>query len=115
MHFVWLFESGKSKFVWMPLIPGAFYTFICSTFIANAAIGFNLPWAIAYPIGAVLMVVYVIAIVTYGKKRAARLLCSTKKLHPDKSGSEQSGPLLRAFLTPWVWIYTPRPPGSRRK
>ena len=70
---VWLFESGKSKFVWMPLIPGAFYTFICSTFIANATIGFNLPWNIAYPIGAVLMVVYVVAIVAYGKKRAARV------------------------------------------
>ena len=69
---VWLFESGKSKFVWMPLIPGAFYTFICSTFIANATIGFNLPWAVAYPIGAVLTVAYVVAIVTYGKKRAAR-------------------------------------------
>ena len=69
---VWLFESGKSKFVWMPLIPGAFYTFICSTFIANATIGFNLPWAVAYPIGAVLMVAYVVAIVAYGKKRAAR-------------------------------------------
>ena len=69
---VWLFESGKSKFVWMPLIPGAFYTFICSTFIANATIGFNLPWTVAYPIGAVLMVVYVVAIVAYGKKRAAR-------------------------------------------
>ena len=70
---MWLFESGKSKFVWMPLIPGAFYTFICSTFIANATIGFNLPWNIAYPIGAVLMVVYVVAIVAYGKKRAARV------------------------------------------
>ena len=69
---IWLFESGKSKFVWMPLIPGAFYTFICSTFIANATIGFNLPWAVAYPIGAVLTVAYVVAIVTYGKKRAAR-------------------------------------------
>ena len=69
---VWLFESGKSKFVWMPLIPGAFYTFICSTFIANATIGFNLPWTVAYPIGAVLMVAYVVAIVAYGKKRAAR-------------------------------------------
>ena len=57
----------------MPLIPGAFYTFICSTFIANATIGFNLPWNIAYPIGAVLMVVYVVAIVAYGKKRAARV------------------------------------------
>lgn len=69
---VWLFESGKSKFVWMPLIPGAFYTFICSTFIANAAIGFNLPWAVAYPIGAVLTVAYVVAIVAYGKKRAVK-------------------------------------------
>ena len=50
---VWLFESGKSKFVWMPPdSPVPFYTFICSTFIANATIGFNLPWAIAYPIGA---------------------------------------------------------------
>ena len=38
--------------MWIPLIPGAFYTFICSTFIANATIGFNLPWTIAYPIGA---------------------------------------------------------------
>ena len=69
---VWLFESGKSKFVWMPLIPGAFYTFICSSFIANATIGFNLPWTVAYPIGVVLMVAYVVAIVAYGKKRAAR-------------------------------------------
>ena len=69
---VWLFESGKSKFVWMPLIPGAFYTFICSSFIANATIGFNLPWTISYPIGAVLTIAYVVAIVSYGKKRAAQ-------------------------------------------
>ncbi len=69
---VWLFESGKSKYVWMPLIPGAFYTFICSSFISNATIGFTLPWSVAYPIGAVLTIAYVVAIVTYGKKRAAR-------------------------------------------
>ena len=69
-----MFESGKSKFVWMPLIPGAFYTFICSTFIANAAIGFNLPWNVGYIIGVVLAVVYVVAIVVYGGKRAKRVL-----------------------------------------
>ena len=70
---VWMFENGKAKFVWIPLIPGAFYTFICSTYIANAAIGFNLPWTIAYPIGAVLTVAYVGVICWYGKKRATNL------------------------------------------
>ena len=70
---VWMFENGKAKFVWIPLIPGAFYTFICSTYIANAAIGFNLPWAIAYPIGAVLTVAYVGVIIWYGKKRSTQL------------------------------------------
>ena len=69
---VWMFENGKAKYCWVPLLPGAFYAFICSSFISNATIGFNLPWAVAYPIGAVLTVAYVVAIVTYGKKRAAR-------------------------------------------
>ena len=70
---VWMFESGKSKFAWMPLIPGAFYTFICSSFISNATIGFNLPWSVAYPIGAVCTIAYVAVIVWYGKQRANRL------------------------------------------
>ena len=70
---IWMFENGKAKFVWIPLIPGAFYTFVCSTYIANAAIGFNLPWGIAYPVGAVCVVAYVGIICWYGKKRASRL------------------------------------------
>ena len=70
---IWMFESGKSKFVWMPLVPGAFYTFICSSFISNATIGFHLPWSVAYPIGAVCTIAYVAVIVWYGKKRANRL------------------------------------------
>ena len=67
---IWMFENGKAKFVWVPLIPGAFYTFICSTYIANATIGFNLPWTIAYPIGPSAAVAYVGIICWYGKKRA---------------------------------------------
>ena len=43
------------------------------TFIANATIGFNLPWNIAYPIGAVCVVAYVGLICWYGRKRASRL------------------------------------------
>ncbi|MEI3305468.1 MAG: carbon starvation CstA 5TM domain-containing protein [Dysosmobacter sp.] len=38
---VWMFENGKAKWVWMPLIPGAWYTFITITYIMNAHIGFK--------------------------------------------------------------------------
>ena len=70
---VWMFEHGKSKFAWIPLIPGGFYAFITSTYILNAQIGFNLPWGAAYAIGAVCTVVYVGVALWYGKKRANRL------------------------------------------
>ena len=70
---IWMFENGKKKFVWVPLIPGVFYTFICASFISNATIGFNLPWSIAYPIGIVAAVVYAVLILWYGNKRSSRL------------------------------------------
>ena len=68
---IWMFENGKAKYVWIPLTPGAFYAFITVTYITNAKIGFGLPWGVAYAIGAVAAVAYVVAILTYGKKRAA--------------------------------------------
>ena len=71
---VWMFENGKAKWVWIPLIPGCFYTFICGSYIANATIGFNLPWSVAYPVGIVLAVAYVVVICVYGSKRAKRVL-----------------------------------------
>ena len=71
---VWMFENGRSKFVWIPLIPGAFYCFVTVTFIMNAKIGFHIPWTIAYLIGACAAVAYVAAIVWYGKKRSAHKL-----------------------------------------
>ena len=71
---VWMFENGKAQWCWIPLIPGAFYSFICSSYIANASIGFHLPWNIAYIVGVCFMVFYVAALVVYGKKRAARVL-----------------------------------------
>ena len=71
---VWMFENGKAKWAWMPMIPGGFYAFICVTYIANAKIGFNIPWTIAYIIGVVCAVAYVIACCMYGKKRAAKKL-----------------------------------------
>ena len=70
---IWMFENKKSNYVWIPLIPGAFYTFITVTYIANAKIGFNLPWTIAYVVGVVAAVAYVSVIIWYGKKRASVL------------------------------------------
>ena len=47
---VWMFENGKAKFGVDPLIPAAWYTFVTVTFIANAQIGFHIPWTPAYVI-----------------------------------------------------------------
>lgn len=70
---IWMFENGKGKYVWVPLVPGAWYTFITVTYIANAHIGFNLPWSVAYAVGIASAVAYVAVILWYGKKRSARL------------------------------------------
>ena len=72
----WMFENGKGKWAWMPMIPGSFYTFICVTYIANAHIGFTIPWTPAYIIGVVCAIAYVVACCIYGKKRAAKLHAS---------------------------------------
>ena len=70
---VWMFENGKAKYCWIPLIPGGFYAFITITYIMNATIGFNLPWNAAYGVGGAAAVAYVVAVILYGKKRAARI------------------------------------------
>lgn len=66
---IWMFENGKSKFVWMPLVPGAFYAFATITYIMNAKIGFNLPWGAAYAVGAAVAAAYVAVVIWWGKKR----------------------------------------------
>ena len=65
-----MFENGKAKYVWVPLVPGTFYAFVTLTYIVNAKIGFNLPWNIAYIIGGALAAIYAVSILLYGKKRA---------------------------------------------
>lgn len=70
---VWMFENGKKQYVWVPLIPGAFYAFVTVTYIMNAQIGFHIPWTYAYIIGAVAAAAYVGVILWYGGKRIARM------------------------------------------
>ncbi len=69
---IWMCENGKSKWIWMPLVPGAFYTFVTISYLTNAKIGFNLPWGVAYTIGAVATIAYVCALIWYGKVRGAQ-------------------------------------------
>ena len=71
---VWMFENGKAKWSWMPLIPGAFYAFITVTYIMQNPIGFGLDWTVAYIIGIICAVVYLVGTAIYGKNRAARKL-----------------------------------------
>ena len=66
----WMCVNKKAKFVWMPLIPAAFYAFVTSSFILNAKIGFNLPWPAAYGVAAAFTIVYLVVILMNGKKKA---------------------------------------------
>ena len=68
---VWMFENNRAKYAWMSLIPGAWYAFVTVTYIANAKIGFNIPWTGAYIIGIAAAVAYAGIIIWYGRKRAA--------------------------------------------
>ena len=70
---VWMFENKKAKWVWIPLIPGAWYAFVTVTYITNASIGFRQSWPVAYAVGVIAAVAYVAAIIWYGKKRASVL------------------------------------------
>ena len=70
---VWMFENKKGNWVWIPLIPGAWYAFVTVTYITNASIGFRQSWPVAYTVGVIAAVAYVGAILWYGKKRASVL------------------------------------------
>ena len=57
----------------MALVPGMFYMFIVSSFILNAAIGFNLPWVISYSVAGVLTAAYCGATIYCGMKSAPKI------------------------------------------
>ena len=72
----WMFKSGKSKFVWVPLIPAAFYAFATCSFIVHnpkqlpgASV---MSWTAAYIIAAVFTICYLALCVVNGRKKAAQ-------------------------------------------
>lgn len=61
-------EKGGAWFV-MPLVPGMFYAFVTFSYICSAQIGFGLPMAVAYILGAIFAVLYGIAIIAWAKHK----------------------------------------------
>lgn len=86
---VYLF--GRRKPAIMTLIPGCFYMFVCSSYLLNAKIGFNLPWTAAYIVAGVLTVAYGALIVRAGLARRCRIesgeLDPTELETPDDTAS----------------------------
>lgn len=67
----------KMPFI-MSLIPGMFYMFVISSFILNAKIGFNLPWAVSYSVAGVLTIAYAFCVLRTGKKESALMQRTNK-------------------------------------
>ena len=55
----------------MALVPGAFYLFVVTSYILNARIGFNLPWAIANVLAGACACAYVVFLVRAARRRQA--------------------------------------------
>ncbi len=69
---IYLYEHGKAKFVWMPLIPGCFYAFATCSFILHnptQQAGMEaMSWNTAMIIGAIFTVCYLFAVLKRAKK-----------------------------------------------
>lgn len=69
---IYLMHNKKNYL--MALIPGMFYTFIVFSFIINAdPIGLRQPYSIAYPVAAVITIIYTIFVLNAGKKNKDRI------------------------------------------
>ncbi len=68
--------NGKKQFMWVPLVPAAFYAFCtCAYIVQNPAqnkTGGLLPWSAAYVIAAIFTVCYLVVVVMNANKKAAK-------------------------------------------
>ncbi len=70
---IYLYEHGKAKFVFVPLVPGCFYAFCTCAFIVHNPAQSGAPimgWTPALIIGAVFTVCYLAAVLARAKKGA---------------------------------------------
>lgn len=63
--------NDRKRYIWMPAIPLVFYSFVISSYILNARIGFRLPWTAAYIVGALFTLAVVIYALRLGKQKTS--------------------------------------------
>ena len=66
---IWLMKHERKKYLWMPLIPLAFYSFITCSYICNAKIGLSLPYNTSLAIGAIFASVISAAVIFKGSRK----------------------------------------------
>ena len=66
MILIWMMRNNRQRFAWMPAIPLIFYSFVVSSYILNAQIGFRISWNIAYCFAAMFAVVILAAVIRRG-------------------------------------------------
>lgn len=66
---IWLMRHGKEKYLWMPLLPLAFYSFITCSYICSAKIGLSLPYNTSLIIGVVFALLISAAAIFKGSRK----------------------------------------------
>ena len=66
---IYLMWNGRKRFLWMPLIPLMFYSFVTSSYLLGTETGFSLPMPAAYAGGAVFTAVVTFAVIRKGNKQ----------------------------------------------
>lgn len=79
----YLAMHNKKQFMWIPLIPAAFYAFCTSTYLihnpAQTAGTASMSWNTAYVIGAIFTVCYLIVVVLNANKKASAVKAASAK------------------------------------
>ena len=71
---VWMFETKRQRYVWVPIVPACFYAFVTVSYITHAGIGFGQPWPVSYVAGIIAAIAYLAALLWYGKRRGKQSL-----------------------------------------
>ncbi|MBR2761207.1 MAG: carbon starvation protein A [Solobacterium sp.] len=65
---IWFIRHGMKKFVWIPMIPLLFYSFITCSYLMNAKIGLKLPYNISLILGGLFTAAVFAAVIYFGRK-----------------------------------------------
>ncbi len=65
---IWFMKNGRRKFLWIPLIPLVFYSFITCAYLMSAEIGLSLPYGVSLVIGAAFAILVAAEAIRRGMK-----------------------------------------------